>query len=339
VARRQSRNGSRRRFLPPPLQPQARAEAREVPGRSGPQVEVSPNERDMDNLFLEEFAVSPQFAKRVLEMLGLDARRLYRAEKSFRGGGDGMETDLLLEFERSRSPSSLVLLIENKICQPLGVRQVPGYKARAKRRKEDGQDAHTVLLAPRSYMGGGDAGFDHRLDYEDMSELLGSTARARYKQALIAKAIGKAAAGSAVVSTFFGAYARRFRRKCDHDILPDDTAHRAGAGWIACPRKKTGLPGRLRHKFVAAPVVDLLLPAWGRRIPELRRRLEREKVRLPKGMAILPAGRSASLQWNVPALVTSLPMRIQRAKADKGIAKLVELYEWAERQNWPLLLG
>lgn len=134
-------------------------------------IQLSPQERDFDLLFLEEFAFNSEFLHRIIDRLGIGQTSIQSIRHSVHEnlGGDAWgETDLLVHLFQGPT-----LLIENKLSAPFQDGQALRYRARALHHSSNGIPALTMLFAPSVYLiGVSRSDWQHVFSYQDLAEMI-----------------------------------------------------------------------------------------------------------------------------------------------------------------------
>jgi hypothetical protein len=297
-------------------------------------------ERDMDLFLLEEMSSNMTFLRWLVEAAGVPAADVsfHDAKRSVTQSNG--ESDL--ELAVLRPDGHLVkILIENKIDANFQPRQAERYQERADDYVRNGQvtEAVTMLVAPRRYFGasGSTKGFGSTLSYEDIWEAIAADdslgLRREYKMKLLSSAINKGRVGyqaeaDAPVTDFWGAYWNLACSEAPELQMNDPGLKPSGAGFIYFR------PGRLHglmnicHKLPHGNV-DLHLPGWGTRIPELHHLLD---GKLDDGMAIAKAAKSGAIRIRVPEVNTADSFPGQRTAVHAGLLAAQTLFMWFERE-------
>ena len=150
-------------------------------------------ERDIDLLILEEFAVSPQFAKIFLSAANISASYTIKSIIHSKTDANLGESDIVivLDIEGARH----ALHIEDKIDALAMPRQHDRYELRAQKDISTGEyDSYSVIIvAPEKYLSVNQEAkkYAHQVKYEQMRDYFASQkdARSLYKLALIDRAI------------------------------------------------------------------------------------------------------------------------------------------------------
>lgn len=184
-------------------------------------------ERDMDLLFLEEFAASQEFAALFLNECGVEEFEVERVIHSLHQDGEGCAI-AQMKGETSRGESDMTviyrchderraLLIEDKIDACVQPHQRQRYEKRGQVAVEAGEYAafDVFLVAPEGYLGtSAAADYENVVSYESIRDyfLRQGTSRSIFKAAMVARAIDKQKARSAIkipseqVMDFFYSY-------------------------------------------------------------------------------------------------------------------------------------
>lgn len=156
------------------------------------------SERDMDILFLEEFAVNRYFLQlflRKIEDVDFSGYEVVSEEVSFADPDLG-ESDLTIDLEKEGHRVSL--LIEDKINAIAQPRQYERYVERGEKSvREDHCDVFYVfLIAPAEYIKGNESAekYSLRVTYEECRDLFAacSDARSQLKHQQLSEAIDQA---------------------------------------------------------------------------------------------------------------------------------------------------
>jgi len=294
-------------------------------------------ERDIDLLLLEEFKSNLNFVKWFLNRTIRHKTEfmVVGAWHSLAQAGLG-ETDIaLLVGIKSRK---ILFLIENKITANLQPEQESRYRKRGELRLEKGEcdEYYTVLTAPKHYIDL-DLDFDFHLEYEAIGDWflrqknLGD--RGKYKSELLKIAIERLRRGYRGVvdenaTDFWWKYYEYSNRHYPH---------------LNMKKPKRGIPklsnfipfkpalsnmekgDEILHKAFYGNV-DIQLKGKAKEIETLR---EVYQNRLPDGVKIIKAGKSACFRCKVPKLDFNVDFESQIPIIKQALEQVDRLYTWA----------
>lgn len=296
-------------------------------------------ERDIDLLLLEEFKSNPDFVKWFLnKTIGHETEfLLVGAWHSLTQAGLG-ETDIALLVEIKRGKT--LFLVENKITANLQPEQESRYRKRGELRLEKGEcdEYYTVLTAPKQYIDL-ELDFDFHLEYEAIGDWflrqkeLGE--RAKYKSELLKIAIERLRRGYQGIADenatdFWWKY---------YDYSNMHFPH------LKMRKPKSGIP-KLSNFIPFKPVisnlkkgdqilhkafygnVDIQLKGKAKEIDTLK---EVFQNRLPDGVKIIKAGKSACFRCKVPKLDFNIDFESQIPIIKQALEQVDMLYSWANK--------
>ncbi len=157
---------------------------------------IKSQERDIDNLVVEELYVSNHFRKWFLNQLDEKAEEFKGAWKSLTTNSG--ETDIAAGF--SKTNQKIIILIENKIYAPEQPQQAKRYRKRGKNliKNKNWDKFKTCLLAPEKYLETMPSEkYDYHLAYEDLLRWfkVQNNRRSEFKEKIIKEGIEKARKG------------------------------------------------------------------------------------------------------------------------------------------------
>lgn len=294
-------------------------------------------ERDVDLLLLEEFQSTPSFQDWfVAQALGQNCRlgkciAAARSVTNFTG-----ESDLEVVF-MDRAKVRTVLMIENKVNAGLQPLQAQRYIERGQGYVASGKCSafHTVLLAPKSYVGksDGNKGFGSHITYEqvldwfDKATELGE--RRKYKVTLLKSAIEKGTLGYQPIedtptTNFWRSYWLLTLKHAPELQLAEPSKKPSGSGFIYFRPRLLPKGVDIVHKFNRG-YVDLQLRGMGNRPNDVRSILG---PHFDSDMTLAAAAKSAAIRVQVPKLSASLGMAEQEQAARAGIDTAKRLLTW-----------
>ena len=226
-------------------------------------------ERDMDLLFLEEFAASQEFAALFLNKCGVEEFEVERVIHSLHQDGEGCAI-AQMKGETSRGESDMTviyrchserraLLIEDKIDACVQPHQRQRYEKRGLEAVESGEYVafDVFLVAPEGYLGtSAAAGYENVVSYESIRDyfLRQGTVRSMLKAAMVARAIDKQKARSAIkipneqVTDFFDSYVHYVTANYPSYSLETPSGRQRGSksSWMVYATRMQGV--KIKHK-------------------------------------------------------------------------------------------
>ncbi len=226
-------------------------------------------ERDMDLLFLEEFAASQEFAALFLNKCGVEEFEVERVIHSLHQDGEGCAI-AQMKGETSRGESDMTviyrchserraLLIEDKIDACVQPHQRQRYEKRGLEAVESGEYVafDVFLVAPEGYLGtSAAAGYENVVSYESICDyfLRQGTVRSLFKAAMVARAIDKQKARSAIkipneqVTDFFDSYVHYVTANYPSYSLETPSGRQRGSksSWMVYATRLQGV--KIKHK-------------------------------------------------------------------------------------------
>jgi hypothetical protein len=291
---------------------------------------ASVHERDIDLLLMEEFHVTPAFARWFADRSGVSKAEFDGAWHSVTDA-DG-ETDLLLRVQ-SRG-SRVALLIENKVTAAEQDRQDERYHLRAARAQNEGKfDGFvTVMCAPRTYLESlpSTTLYQARVAYEEIEEWFARSTdrRSQWRKRIIAEAIAQSRRGytmivNEAVSNFHQEFWQYLSRHHPGLSMRRPTPKGSKSNWILF--KGVGFPPNVGfHIKMDQQVVELGFA--GRTVEDI---LAVQK-HWPKDIQVLPKGKTAALAIAVSALDRMRPLSEQQAALREAMAAVERLMSFAK---------
>jgi len=298
------------------------------------------SERDIDLLLLEEFIASQVFQMLFLNKCNIDAGsfRLIDAQRSVTDSTGESDLEIIYENDKGRK---VAILIENKVNACFQKDQLLRYNLRGDNylNQKKVNVFFTVLVAPQVYHHGELAGFDFRVNYEDILHYFvnhdGMGDRAKYKETLLQSAISKGRSGyqqepDPQVTQFWLDY-----WKIAQELAPEFNMERpgnkpAGASFIYF-YKNTVLPKNISlvHKLTDG-YFDLQFKGMGDSLDKMHHKYAES---LEEGMSIVKASKSASIRVSVPVLSLADTVESQKEQIVAGILQGKKLLQWFTKQK------
>lgn len=289
-------------------------------------------ERDMDLLFLEEFAASQEFAALFLNKCGVEEFEVERVIHSLHQDGEGCAI-AQMKGETSRGESDMTviyrchserraLLIEDKIDACVQPHQRQRYEKRGLEAVESGEYVafDVFLVAPEGYLGtSAAAGYENVVSYESIRDyfLRQGTVRSMFKAAMVARAIDKQKARSAIkipneqVTDFFDSYVHYVTANYPSYSLETPSGRQRGSksSWMVYATRMQGV--KIKHKVRGC--VDLVFKkAEGE---ALQQQIELLTARLQDCSAML--AHVKMMKTEVVVRIPTLPLERDRSVYDQ----------------------
>ncbi len=267
------------------------------------------SERDMDLLFLEEFASSPEFLNIFLSKVGLENADIIEVEQSKVDMEYG-ESDMTLIVEKDGKKYGV--LIENKIDAIAMPNQCGRYDERGKIgiKNNDYIKFFVFILAPSEYLSANDESkkYPHRVSYEECLEYFKSKtdARSSFKAQHIEQAINKQKHGYQVVehsnvTDFWDKYITYKEQNYPQLWL---VSKRGPKGrYSSWPHFNVAVDNMFIYHKAELGFVDLTISGMGDKISQLEMLLPTVIGNLSgKGITLVKTGKSAALRIVVPVI-------------------------------------
>lgn len=294
-------------------------------------------ERDMDMLFLEEFACSKKFLQIFTDKIQITNAEVLSLYSSKTDPALG-ESDITVVVEADGA--KIGLLIENKIDAPAMPEQAARYIKRGKEGVKllDYDRFSVFIVAPKKYLCKNQEAKDypHQISYEEILAYFSDSddPRAEFKRQQITQAIEKQKNGYQVkvdpaVTEFWSKYAD-YQKKHFPDLYLIYKGGEKGtnATW---PRFRTVLDKLYINHKTESECVDLTISGYGERIVDVEKMLSDTVGNyLEKGFAVHKTGRSASIRLKVPKVDVHLPFEEQIDSVEKGFSAVRKLSEIAK---------
>ena len=289
-------------------------------------------ERDMDLLFLEEFAASQEFAALFLNKCGVEEFEVERVIHSLHQDGEGCAI-AQMKGETSRGESDMTviyrchserraLLIEDKIDACVQPHQRQRYEKRGLEAVESGEYVafDVFLVAPEGYLGtSAAAGYENVVSYESIRDyfLRQGTVRSMFKAAMVARDIDKQKARSAIkipneqVTDFFDSYVHYVTANYPSYSLETPSGRQRGSksSWMVYATRMQGV--KIKHKVRGC--VDLVFKkAEGE---ALQQQIELLTARLQDCSAML--AHVEMMKTEVVVRITTQPLERDRSVYDQ----------------------
>lgn len=295
-------------------------------------------ERDMDMLFLEEFACSEKFLQIFtdkIQITNAEALSLYSSKTDPSLG----ESDITVIVEADGM--KIGLLIENKIDAPAMPEQAERYFKRGNEgiAHDDYNAFYVFIVAPEKYLCHNQEApnYTYQIKYEDILKYFEEVddSRANFKIQQIRQAIDKQKKSYQVkvdpaVTEFWSKYAG-YQKKHFPDLYFIYKGGEKGtnATW---PRFRTVMDKlHINHKTERG-YVDLTIDRFGERIVNVEKLLtDTVGDYLKEGISVQKTGRSASVRLEVPPVDVHLPFEEQVDSVEKGFSAVRILSDIAKK--------
>lgn len=267
------------------------------------------SERDMDLLFLEEFASSPEFLNIFLSKAGLENADIIEVEQSKVDMEYG-ESDMTLTVEKDGKKYGI--LIENKIDAVAMPNQYGRYVERGKIGVKNGDydDFFVFIVAPSEYLAVNEESkkYSYRVSYEECLEYFKSKtdARSSFKIQHIEQAINKQKHSYQVVehtdvTDFWDKYITYKEQNYPQLWL---VSKRGPKGrYSSWPHFNTVIDNMFIYHKSELGVVDLTISGMGDNIAQLELLLPEIIGNLnQRGITLVKTGKSAALRITVPVI-------------------------------------
>ena len=294
-------------------------------------------EKNMDLLFLEEFASSPDFLKLFLSKIHIESAKVIEVEQSKVHSEFG-ESDMTVIIEVNGKKHGL--LIENKIDAIAMPEQYERYVIRGNVGIENGdyESFDVFIVAPEKYLNDNIEAhkYPNQIKYEDCADYFRkkSDTRSFYKLQQIEFAINKQKNSyqvieHAAVTDFWGKYIAYQKEHYPHLWLSTSGGSKGSrASW---PRYRVHIKGMYMLHKSEFGFIDLTFPNCGERTVELKSILEKHLGDLTKiGVSLHQTKKSAAMRVVVPVLNFKQPFEevaVEVAKCFEGIEKLTAISE------------
>ena len=328
-------------------------------------------ERDIDLLLVEELHVTLAFVAWMAQRAGLpDDISTATVLHSKRRTRNRREIDIFVEAI-SQSGQTLALLIENKLDASEQPDQAESYREELEALADRFATGATILVCPLAYRQQHSefaAKFDCVIPYEDLADWFRERAdqgqdsvRMRFRASIIDQAITKARRGyTPVPNEVIGGFNARYVELLEAlapGIFPGPSMLREAnpdesVSMIFDARRSLAFlpdelrPSRFAHEFgrgqdTRANYVAVVFPGWGRALPMIRERLERDTAGLNVTFATKPATKARPrpglvMAWPSPAVDNKGDFEAQRGLMEQGIMVALEVQAWL-RTNQPVL--
>jgi len=230
--------------------------------------------------------------------------------------------------------SRFCIYVENKIAAAFQPRQAERYTERAARERAQGTwcKVAAVLIAPQSYFGDGNRGFDRRISYEDMLSAFrrgdSESRRGEVIAAIFESAIRKAHEGydpivDEPVTAFWADYWTLCSAEFEALHVPKPGGRPAKSGFVRFTLPGLPIRATLIHKL-AHGAVDLQIAASDPAVLQ-----QAVSGRLTEGMRVVKCGKSAAIRMEVPVLNAGRPLKDQEHAVRQGLVAAQALKAWA----------
>ena len=297
------------------------------------------SERDMDLLFLEEFACSQRFADLFLSKIGMSGANVVEIEQSKVDIELG-ESDMtvIVEYNGLRH----ALLIEDKIDAIAMPNQSGRYQERGKKGIENGDylSFDVFIVAPKRYLEQNEESkkYPNRITYEECMEYFSilEDKRAAFKLQQIEQAIHKQKSGGYTVienEQVTDSWSKYIAMKDESYpylwLATSGGPKGAKASW---PRYNTVIKGLYMYHKTEFGYIDLNFSGCAERAPELRKELERMLGNLTEQkLSVHVTGKSAVLRIHVPVIEFRKSFDEQIPNAEKCFEAIAVMTSLAEK--------
>jgi len=294
-------------------------------------------EKNMDLLFLEEFASSPDFLKMFLSKIYIESAKVIEIEQSKVHSEFG-ESDMTVIVEVNGKKHGL--LIEDKIDAIAMPEQYERYVIRGNIGIENGdyESFDVFIIAPEKYLNDNIEAhkYPNQIKYEDCADYFRKQTdpRSFYKLQQIEFAINKQKNSyqvieHAAVTDFWERYIAYQKEHYPHLWLSTSGGSKGSrASW---PRYRVHIKGLYMLHKSEFGFIDLTFPNCGERTVELKGVLEKHLGDLTEiGVSLHQTKKSAALRVVVPVLDFKQPFEkvaVEVAKCFEGIEKLTAISE------------
>ena len=294
-------------------------------------------ERDMDMLFLEEFACSEKFLQLFTDMINVNNAEVLSVYSSKTDPVLG-ESDITVIVEADGA--KIGLLIENKIDAPAMPEQAERYFKRGNVGKEhdDYDEFYVFIVAPEKYLWQNQeaSNYPYQIKYETIFNYFAETGglRADFKMQQITQAIEKQKKGyqvkvDPIVTEFWCKYADyQSKNFPDLFLIYNGDEKGSNATW---PRFRTVIDKlHINHKTDRG-YADLTFTGYGERIVDVEKLLsDTVGDYLREGFTVHKTGLSASVRLKVPKVDVHLPFEEQVDNVEKGFSAVRKLSDIAK---------
>ena len=295
------------------------------------------SERDMDMLFMEEFACSPNFLKLFTGDVGIAAPACVKSIQISKMDPALGESDLTVIIESNSK--KIGLLIEDKIDAIAMPEQSARYLLRGEKGIKNGEydEFHVFIVAPEKYLSQNAEAqkYPHKIRYERIiSYFEGLTdPRAEFKLQQLLQAVDKQKKGYQVevdpaVTAFWKEYsAFQKSRYSDLNLLYNGEDKGANSTW---PNYNTIYKGlNIIHKTEKG-FADLTFDRCADSIAEIEEMLSKAVENYQQnGFTIHKTGKAAALRLTVPKLDLHKPFDEQLSRVDDCLAAIKRLSDLA----------
>lgn len=267
------------------------------------------SERDMDLLFLEEFACSQEFLDIFLSKVGLKGAAVCSVEQSKTDLEYG-ESDMTVIVEKNGKRYGL--LIEDKIAAIAMQNQSGRYEKRGEKDKTIGDydDFYVFIVAPENYLEENSEAkkYPNKVRYEDCLEYFRTKTdnRSVFKAQQIEQAIHKQKRGyqvveNTVVTQFWRDYIEYQKEHHPKLILKDNSQPKgSNSTWVTFHTNNVKI--KIFHKSEKG-VVDLEFAGLGEKTAELKELITKTVGKLwDNDLQVYRTGKSAALRGVVPEI-------------------------------------
>lgn len=289
------------------------------------------SERDMDLLFLEEFASSPEFLNIFLSKIGLENANIIEVEQSKVDMEYG-ESDMTLIVEKDGKKYGV--LIENKIDAIAMPNQYGRYDERGKIgvKNKDYNKFFVFILAPSEYLAVNEESkkYPYRVSYEECLEYFKSKTDARsiFKIQHIEQAINRQKHGYQIVvhsdvTDFWDKYITYKEQNYPQLWL---VSKRGPKGrYSSWPHFNVAVDNMFIYHKAESGFVDLTVSGMGDKLAQLEIMLTSVIGSIAdKGITLVKTGKSAALRIVVPVINFTEPF-------DKYIDVLPECFDAVQK--------
>ena len=272
------------------------------------------SERDMDLLFLEEFASSPDFSRMFLSKIGKIGAEVLEVEHSKTDSEFG-ESDMTVIFQCGEKKHAL--LIEDKIDATAMPRQCERYFKRGERgvERDEYESFDVFIVAPQKYLEENEeaALYPYQVSYEECLTYFEEQedARSRFKAERIAQAIHKQKHGyqlieNAQVTAFWEKYISF--QETYYPELPLTSKRGKKGFWARWAYFRTVIENVLIYHKTEYGYMDMTFEGAAEKIVLFEKTMLAEGFHLKeKGIRFEKTGKSAALRMIVPKMDFTKP--------------------------------
>ena len=294
------------------------------------------SERDMDMLFMEEFASSEDFLRLFTGRVGIPDAHVKEIWLSKTDPALG-ESDITVVVESHGE--RIGLLVEDKIDAVAMPQQAERYVSRGEKASKQGDFKRffVFIVAPERYLAGNEEAqkYLNRVSYETILDYFEhfEGPRSAFKAKQLRQAIEKQKKGYQVevdeaVTAFWQQYAA-YQKANYPEVFLAYSGERKGTNAL-WPRFSTAIDGLYIVHKTEAGAVDLTFEGCGDRVAEIEELLsETVEDFVRKGFTVRKTGKAAAVRLQVPVLDMHAPFENQTDGIDIGLNAVKKLTDLA----------